>query len=115
MLTFNSILSDEDIDPKKVRLVRHQDNRSSGNSTPYNLWLSDRVSLETYQRIQSRKVFEIGGLLASFLVTPNGETLADATVVRNGWLICFPHLNGVVSPAARNLPTTLITSRTTRR
>jgi len=75
MLTFNAILTNENIDPKKVRLVRHQDNRSSGNCTPYNLWLSDRVSLETYQRIQSRKVFEIGGLLASFVVTPNSETL----------------------------------------
>ncbi len=75
MLTFNTILTNENIDPKKVRLVRHQDNRSSGNCTPYNLWLSDKVSLETYQRIQKRKVFEIGGLLATFVVTPSGETL----------------------------------------
>src|SRR6266478_3224719 len=75
MLTFNTILTNENIDPKKVRLVRHQDNRSAGSCTPYNLWLSDKVSLETYQRIQKRKVFEIGGLLASFVVTPKGETL----------------------------------------
>lgn len=75
MLTFNAILASENLDPQGVRLVRHKDNRASGKSTPYNLWLSDRSLLETYQRIQKRKVFKIGGLLASFVVTPKGETL----------------------------------------
>jgi hypothetical protein len=75
MLTFNTILAHENIDPKKVRLVRHKDNRASGNFTPYNLWLSDKRSLEKYQRIQRRKEFEIGCLLASFVVTPKSDTL----------------------------------------
>jgi len=75
MLTFNTILANESIDPKKVRLVRHKDNRASGNSTPYNLWLAADGRLETYQRIQKRKVFEVGGLLASFVVTPTNNTL----------------------------------------
>lgn len=75
MLTFNSILAAEKLDPKKVRLVRHKDNRASAGFTPYNLWLSDKAGLEKYQQIQKRKVFEIGGLIASFVVTPRGETL----------------------------------------
>lgn len=75
MLTFNAILANENVDPKKVRLVRHKDNRASAGFTPYNLWLSDKAGLEKYQQIQRRKVFEIGGLLASFVVTPRGETL----------------------------------------
>jgi hypothetical protein len=38
MLTFNAMLRHEGIDSKSVRLVRHQDNCSSVNCTPYNLW-----------------------------------------------------------------------------
>lgn len=75
MLTFNAILEHENIDPRQVRLVRHQDNRASGNCTPYNLWRAGDGRLEAYQRIQKREVFKIGGLLASFVVTPMGETL----------------------------------------
>jgi hypothetical protein len=75
MLTFNAILANENIDPKKVRLVRHKDNRASASCTPYNLWLADKAGLEKYQQIQKRKVFDIGGLLASFVVTPKRETL----------------------------------------
>jgi GIY-YIG catalytic domain len=76
MLTFNSILEHEHIDPRNVRLVRHQDNRAaSASRTPYNLWRAREGGLELYQRIQKRKVFEIGGFLASFVVTPAEETL----------------------------------------
>jgi hypothetical protein len=75
MLTFNAMLATENIDPKKVRLVRHKDNRTSAKVTPYNLWLSDPAGLEKYQQIQKRKVFKVGDFLASFVVTPNSETL----------------------------------------
>jgi hypothetical protein len=75
MLTFNAILRHEGIDPAKVRLVRHQDNRASTNCTPYNLWLAADGRLEIYQQIQSREVFEVGGLLATFVVTPTNDTL----------------------------------------
>ena len=51
VLTFNAILRHEGIDPKRVRLVRHQDNRSSVNTTPYNLWRVGDGRLELYQRI----------------------------------------------------------------
>lgn len=75
MLTFNGILRHEGIDPRRVQLVRHQDNRSSVNCTPYNLWRAGDGRLELYQRIQTREVFDIGGLLASFVATPTNDTL----------------------------------------
>jgi len=74
MLTFNAILSHEGIDPKQVRLVRYQDNRSSVNCTPYNLWRAGDGRLETYQRIQKREVIDVGSLLASVVATPANDT-----------------------------------------
>lgn len=74
MLTFNSILENEGLDPKSVRLVRHQDTRL-GRATPYNLWRSGDGRFELYQQLQSRKVFDIGGFLASFVATPSNDTL----------------------------------------
>jgi len=61
--------------PGGVRLVRHQDNRAASGCTPYNLWRAADGRLETYQRIQKRKVFHIGNLLASFVATPTDDTL----------------------------------------
>jgi len=75
ILTFNAVLRSEDIDPNDVRLVRHQDTRSPGRPTPYNLWRANRRQLELYQRIQEKLVFSVGNLLASFVVTPSGATL----------------------------------------
>jgi hypothetical protein len=75
MLTFNTILRHEGINPIGVRLARHQDTRSPGRITPYNLWLANDGRLELYQRIQSDPVFTVGELLATFVVTPNGDTL----------------------------------------
>jgi len=75
MLTFNAILQNEGIDPKEVRLVRHQDTRRPGRPTPYILWRAQDGRFEKYQRIQHRKVFRVGDLLASFVGTPIGETL----------------------------------------
>ncbi|MGA3052983.1 MAG: GIY-YIG nuclease family protein [Candidatus Korobacteraceae bacterium] len=75
MLTFNALLKHEGIDLKSVRLVRHQDARATVNCTPYDLWRSGDGRLEMYQRIQKREVFDVGDLLASFVVTPGGDTL----------------------------------------
>jgi hypothetical protein len=74
MFTFNAILRHEGIDPKRVKLVRHQD-RSPGRPTPYVLWRINKSQLELYQRIQTNTVFSVGDLLASFVVTPRSETL----------------------------------------
>jgi hypothetical protein len=75
MLTLNSILRHEKIDPKDVRLVRHQDARAAVGCTPYDLWRAGDGRLEAYQRLQKREVFDVGDLLASFVVTPSGDTL----------------------------------------
>jgi hypothetical protein len=75
MLTFNAVLRHEGIDPKVVRLVRHQDKRRAGRPTPYNLWRANDGRFETYQKIQGRKVFDVGNILASFVVTPSNQTL----------------------------------------
>ena len=75
MFSFNAILRHEGIDPKGVRLVRHQDNRASVNCTPYNLWRAADGRLETYQQLQSREVFAVGDIVASFVATPSNDTL----------------------------------------
>lgn len=75
MITFNSILRHEGIDPGDVQLVRHQDRRSVKNRSPYSLWRSNPGMLDLYQSIQRKNRLKVGGLLASFVATPNGETL----------------------------------------
>src|SRR4051812_5385505 len=75
MLTFNTILTHENIDPKNVQLVRHKDNRAATGHTPYDLWRAGDGRLEMYQRIQKNDRFGVGNLLASFVVTPSGDTL----------------------------------------
>lgn len=75
MMTMNAILRHEGIDPSNVRLVRHQDQRSNVQITPYNLWRAGDGRLELYQRIQKRQVFTVGNLLASFVATPSDETM----------------------------------------
>ena len=75
MLTLNTILKHEGVDPKDVRLIRHQDARAATNCTPYDLWRAGDGRLETYQRIQKKERFKVGDYLASFVVTPSGDTL----------------------------------------
>jgi len=78
MLTFNDVLRSEGIEPADVRLVRHIDTRRR-SPTIYATWRSPngRRLVEAYQRIQARNVFRVGGLIASFVVTPRprNETL----------------------------------------
>jgi hypothetical protein len=73
MLKFNSILNECKIDPKSVQLVRHQD-RGPNGGTPFSLLQENRSEFEFYQSVQGRAVFR-REFIASFVVTPNGETL----------------------------------------
>ena len=75
MIGFNALLRNENIDPTKVRLVRHQDTRLRGKPTPYQLWLAADGRLDLYQRIQRRKVFSDAQMIAAFVATPLNETL----------------------------------------
>lgn len=78
MITFNHILQSAEVDPKAVRLARHQDSRAPGGSI-YGVWkLPDGPRrVEEYQSIQKRDVFKVGEFVASFVVTPppRNETL----------------------------------------
>jgi hypothetical protein len=77
MITFNDILRKEGVDPKLVRLVRHQDaGRQTSAMTLYKAWKMDPGRLERYQEIQRRRVFEPGQILASFVVTPHPHNTA---------------------------------------
>ncbi|NGX96189.1 MAG: GIY-YIG nuclease family protein [Candidatus Afipia apatlaquensis] len=74
---FNSILSQEGIDPALVRLLRHQDNRAGTILTPYAMWRDNRPAFEQYQCVQSTKnrpKFK-WPLWASFVADPFGATL----------------------------------------
>jgi hypothetical protein len=73
MLKFNSILNECKLDPKPVQLVRHQDRGPKGG-TPFSLLQENRSEFDFYQAIQGRAVFR-REFIASFVVTPNGETL----------------------------------------
>lgn len=75
MLTLNTILKSESVDPAQVKLVRHQDARATAGHRPYELWRAGDGRLENYQQIQKRPVFKPGELLASFVVTPANDTL----------------------------------------
>lgn len=76
MISFNDILRAEDIDPATVKLVRHQEGGRRGMIVYTTSRQPDgRARVEEYQRIQHRKVFDVGGLIASFIVTPHGDTL----------------------------------------
>ena len=77
MLTFNTLLRREGINPSSVRLLRHADNRGPGSS-PYNLWLRRAKDdlFEQYQRLQKEPVkFGVDHLIASFVAPSPKDTL----------------------------------------
>lgn len=96
MLTFNAILRHEGIDPKTVRLVRHQDNKAT--VTPYNLWRAGDAGFEFYQRLQGREVFDVGCLIASFVATPADETLFVGLFSVDGIGVAPP---GTIDPVSK--------------
>lgn len=76
-LLFNTLLDQFEIDPAAVLLVRHQEHRSGGRG-PYNLWRDDRPMFEAYQSrqgIAKRPIFSRAKFWASFVATPQSETL----------------------------------------
>jgi hypothetical protein len=74
---FNTILSQEGIDPAEVRLLRHQDNNAITISTPYELWRDNPTDFDKYQSVQSfknRPKFQFP-FWAAFVAAPAGATL----------------------------------------
>jgi hypothetical protein len=75
MPLFNTLLREAGIDPTRTQLVRHRDSRLRTKLSPYILWRTAPPELETYQSIQITSLFDVPGVLASFVVPPSGETL----------------------------------------
>jgi len=75
MLTFSFFLKGVGLDPAKVKLARHKDRRAKRGRTPYDLWKAKDPDFEEYQRIQSKDRFKRATHLASFVVTPQHETM----------------------------------------
>lgn len=84
MVSFNTLLRDEGLNPADVKLVRHRDTRLKDRPTPYQLWSAGDGRFELYQRIQGRAVFQGARLLASFVATPLNETLFVGLYAVNG-------------------------------
>ena len=74
--TFNSFLKEEDISPKDVSLLRHQDSRLANGYTTFGIWRDNRSGFELYQSHQSKRrpVFT-APYWASFVKTPDNKTL----------------------------------------
>ena len=61
MISFNDILRAEDIDAATVKLVRHQEGGQRGQIIFATSRMPDgRAKVQEYQRIQRRKVFDVG-------------------------------------------------------
>ena len=77
-ILFNSILTQNGIDPAEVILLRHQDQRAARGRTPYELLCNDPPAFERYQStqsIQNRQKLSRALNWASFVGTPDGLTM----------------------------------------
>lgn len=75
---FNSLLSQFDLAPADVILLRHQDTRAATKRTPYELWRDDPPGFERYQScqtIENRARFMRARNWTSFVATPDGATM----------------------------------------
>lgn len=89
MLTFNMLLTEAGLDPSKVKLVRHKDERPRANPayrgiTPYSLWRASDGRFDFYQRVQKDDVFRDVTHLAAFVVTPKP---AEETLFAGIWRV----------------------------
>lgn len=75
-IMFNTLLENEGLSLKEVRLLRHQDSRMAKGRSPYSLWYNDAADFELYQSHQSkdRNKFD-APYWASFVATPDNKTL----------------------------------------
>jgi hypothetical protein len=77
-IMFNTILQEAGIPVTEVILLRHQDQRAARGRTPYELWRDDTPAFDRYQSHQDtdgRPKFQRARYWASFVGTPNAETL----------------------------------------
>ena len=76
-IMLNTILQAEGFELNEVRLLRHQDNRSAKDRTPYKLWCNCRSQFDFYQATQgiNHESKLRAKFWASFVGTPSDETL----------------------------------------
>lgn len=93
-LTFNMLLLEEGIDPRDVRLMRHQHVAKDG-LTPFALWRDNRAEFERYQSAQraDRRAHFASRFWAGFVVPADGTTMFaglyeifDHTPVAEDWV-----------------------------
>jgi hypothetical protein len=74
---FNSLLKENGLSLKDVRLLRHRDTRSDKGRTPFELWRDDPKNFDRYQSIQKpeRREQLRTKYWASFVGLPDGGTL----------------------------------------
>jgi hypothetical protein len=89
MLTFNDLLRLEEVDIARVRLARHRDKRLAPGRL-YEAWRNDRGAFEAYQSVQSRVVFHVDDLVASFVVTEARKTVFVGLYLVTGVDACPP-------------------------
>lgn len=71
-IEFRDLLTAAGLDPRAVKLIRHQGNHQG--RTPWSLWLAHDGRFEVFQRIQSRRVLDVPHI-ASFVAMPDGRSL----------------------------------------
>jgi hypothetical protein len=101
-IMFNTVLQAAGFKVEDVRLLRHQDNRSAKDRTPYKLWCNNRQQFDFYQATQG--IIHQGKLKApfwaSFLGTPGDETMFVGIYRVQGKKLLekdapMPHMDGV--------------------
>jgi hypothetical protein len=75
MLNFNDLLERAGLPLGDVKLIRHQDHRGGRDRNPFRLWQAKRPEFELYQAIQRRFAYGAAKHIASFVVTPQKDTL----------------------------------------
>jgi len=75
---FNYLLAQAGIDPREVRLIRHQDGRTKGDRTPYKLYKqrpADFMEYQSHQNLYNEGRFGQAKYWAVFVGTPQKENL----------------------------------------
>lgn len=103
LIKFNLLLAEHGIEPRDVVLLRHKDGRADKGRTPYDLWRDDKPAFELYQSIQNiknRSKLTRPKYWASFVGTPNGQTMFTGLyrikyIGLNKKDIPWPHTEGI--------------------
>jgi len=77
-IMLNSLLTQIELEPANVILLRNQDKRAAPGRTPYELWRDNRPAFERYQstqNIRNRQKLSRASVWASFVGTFDGATM----------------------------------------